>query len=61
MHFRLGSHIKGAKPGHGGLLPGAKVTTFIAEARGVAVGEDCNSPAAHSAFQGPEGMGDQRA
>lgn len=47
---------QGAKPGHGGLLPGAKVTEFIAEARGVAVGEDCNSPAAHSAFEGPEGL-----
>ncbi|PWG74959.1 FMN-binding glutamate synthase family protein, partial [Enterococcus hirae] len=31
---------QGAKPGHGGILPGAKVTPEIAEARGVAVGED---------------------
>ena len=44
---------QGAKPGHGGVLPGAKVTTEIAAARGVAVGEDCNSPAAHSAFSTP--------
>ncbi len=44
---------QGAKPGHGGVLPGAKVTPEIAAARGVAVGEDCNSPAAHSAFSTP--------
>ncbi|MBI1211958.1 MAG: FMN-binding glutamate synthase family protein [Alphaproteobacteria bacterium] len=44
---------QGAKPGHGGVLPGAKVTPEIAEARGVAVGEDCISPAAHSAFATP--------
>jgi len=28
---------QGAKPGHGGLLPGAKVTKLIADARGVQV------------------------
>ncbi|MGB6105881.1 MAG: FMN-binding glutamate synthase family protein [Pusillimonas sp.] len=44
---------QGAKPGHGGILPGAKVTPEIAEARGVAVGIDCNSPALHSAFSTP--------
>lgn len=44
---------QGAKPGHGGILPGAKVTPEIAEARGVPVGQDCNSPAAHSAFTTP--------
>jgi glutamate synthase domain-containing protein 2 len=44
---------QGAKPGHGGVLPGAKVTPEIARARGVPVGEDCNSPAAHSAFSTP--------
>jgi glutamate synthase domain-containing protein 2 len=44
---------QGAKPGHGGVLPGAKVTIEIAQARGVAVGTDCNSPAAHSAFSNP--------
>ncbi len=44
----------GAKPGHGGILPGAKVTPpEIAEARGVQVGEDCISPASHSAFSTP--------
>ena len=44
---------QGAKPGHGGVLPGPKVTTEIAEARGVPVGVDCVSPAAHSAFATP--------
>jgi len=44
---------QGAKPGHGGVLPGAKVTPEIAAARGVPVGEDCNSPASHSAFRTP--------
>jgi glutamate synthase domain-containing protein 2 len=44
---------QGAKPGHGGVLPGAKVTPEIAEARGVPVGVDCVSPASHSAFSSP--------
>lgn len=44
---------QGAKPGHGGVLPGKKVTPEIAEARGIPVGEDCLSPAAHSAFGTP--------
>jgi len=47
---------QGAKPGHGGMLPGAKVTGEIAQARGVPMGEDCLSPAAHSAFSTPIGM-----
>ncbi|MBU2341791.1 MAG: FMN-binding glutamate synthase family protein [Alphaproteobacteria bacterium] len=44
---------QGAKPGHGGVLPGAKVTREIAEARGVPVGETVVSPAAHPAFATP--------
>lgn len=44
---------QGAKPGHGGVLPGAKVTAQIADARGIPQGEDCISPAAHSAFSTP--------
>ena len=44
---------QGAKPGHGGVLPGAKVTLEIAEARGVPIGVDCISPARHSAFKTP--------
>ena len=44
---------QGAKPGHGGLLPGAKVSAEIALARGVPQGVDCVSPASHSAFSTP--------
>lgn len=44
---------QGAKPGHGGVLPAAKVTPEIAATRGVAIGEDCVSPARHSAFSTP--------
>jgi glutamate synthase domain-containing protein 2 len=44
---------QGAKPGHGGVLPGPKVTHEIAAARGVQVGVDCVSPATHSAFSTP--------
>ena len=47
---------QGAKPGHGGVLPGVKVSPEIAEARGVPVGQDCVSPAAHSAFSTPLGL-----
>jgi glutamate synthase domain-containing protein 2 len=47
---------QGAKPGHGGMLPGAKITPEIAAARGVPVGVDCISPAAHSAFATPMEM-----
>jgi glutamate synthase domain-containing protein 2 len=47
---------QGAKPGHGGVLPGAKVTGEIARARGVPEGEDCISPARHSAFSTPMGL-----
>jgi glutamate synthase domain-containing protein 2 len=47
---------QGAKPGHGGVLPAAKVSQEIADARGVAMGVDCVSPAAHSAFNTPIGL-----
>ena len=47
---------QGAKPGHGGVLPGSKVTQEIADARGVPIGVDCVSPAAHSAFKTPVEM-----
>ena len=47
---------QGAKPGHGGILPGSKVTAEIAAARGVHIGEDCNSPSAHSEFDTPVGL-----
>ncbi len=44
---------QGAKPGHGGVLPAAKVSKEISEIRGVAMGEDCISPAFHRAFSTP--------
>ncbi|MET0519606.1 MAG: FMN-binding glutamate synthase family protein [Burkholderiaceae bacterium] len=47
---------QGAKPGHGGVLPGPKVTAEIARARGVEEGIDCVSPAAHGAFATPVEM-----
>jgi glutamate synthase domain-containing protein 2 len=47
---------QGAKPGHGGVLPGPKVTLEIAAARGVPPWVDCVSPASHSAFDTPVGM-----
>ena len=49
---------QGAKPAHGGMLPRAKITAAIAEARGLQfpATDDCNSPARHSAFDSPESM-----
>ena len=47
---------QGAKPGKGGLLPAAKITEEVAEARGIPRGQDCNSPNSHSAFNTPIGM-----
>jgi len=47
---------QGAKPGHGGMLPAAKITPEIAEARGIPMGIDCVSPPAHSTFSTPKGL-----
>lgn len=47
---------QGAKPGHGGVLPGSKVSGEIAAARGVPRGRDCVSPAAHATFSTPAGL-----
>ena len=47
---------QGAKPGHGGMLPAAKVSPEIAATRGVPIGVDCVSPPAHSAFDTPVGL-----
>ncbi len=44
---------QGAKPGHGGVLPAAKIAPEIAEARGVPMGRDCVSPATHPEFSTP--------
>ncbi len=38
---------QGAKPGKGGIFPGAKVTPQIAQIRGIGVGEDAISPNQH--------------
>lgn len=44
---------QGAKPGHGGILPAAKLTPEIAAMRGVPLGRDVLSPPSHSAFSTP--------
>ncbi len=44
---------QGAKPGGGGILPGAKVTQDIADVRGVAVGKTIISPPAHPGCDTP--------
>ncbi len=44
---------QGAKPGHGGMLLGSKVTDEIAKTRGIKIGEDCVSPANHKEFSTP--------
>lgn len=41
---------QGAKPGRGGVLPGAKVTAEIAQIRGVEIGKDVISPPNHPEF-----------
>ena len=47
---------QGAKPGHGGILPAAKVNEEVAEIRGVPVGKAVISPPGHSAFSTPQGL-----
>ncbi|MFJ3255948.1 FMN-binding glutamate synthase family protein [Streptomyces sp. NPDC086771] len=47
---------QGAKPGLGGMLPGAKVTAEIAGIRGIPAGEDCASPSRHTAFHDVDSM-----
>jgi len=44
---------QGAKPGHGGILPAAKLTEEIAKIRHVQMGADVVSPPSHSAFSTP--------
>ncbi len=44
---------QGAKPGGGGILPGAKVTKDIAEVRGVPIGRTIISPASHPGCDTP--------
>ena len=52
---------QGAKPGHGGVLPAAKITPEIAAIRGVPMGQDCVSPSRHSCFSTPVGLLEQIA
>lgn len=47
---------QGAKPGHGGILPAAKLTPEIAAIRGVPLGADVLSPPGHSTFDTPLGL-----
>ncbi|MEQ1758124.1 MAG: FMN-binding glutamate synthase family protein [Vicinamibacterales bacterium] len=47
---------QGAKPGHGGILPAAKLTPEIVQIRGVEPGKDVLSPPAHTAFSTPIGL-----
>lgn len=47
---------QGAKPGHGGILPGSKVSEEIARIRGVETGQTIVSSPHHSAFSTPHGL-----
>ena len=47
---------QGAKPGHGGVLPGKKNTVEIAAIRGVEPGITVLSPPSHSSFDNPDGL-----
>ncbi len=47
---------QGAKPGHGGILPAAKLTPEIAKIRNVPLGKDVNSPPGHKVFSTPVGL-----
>lgn len=47
---------QGAKPGHGGILPAAKITPEIAKIRNVPMGKDVLSPPAHKTFSTPKGL-----
>ncbi|EDL59930.1 FMN-binding glutamate synthase family protein [Gimesia maris] len=47
---------QGAKPGHGGVLPAAKITPEIASTRKILMGQDCISPPGHNTFNTPIGL-----
>lgn len=47
---------QGAKPGHGGILPGAKNTPEIARIRNIKPYADVDSPPYHTAFTTPKGL-----
>ena len=52
---------QGAKPGKGGILPGAKVTAEIAAIRGIDIGEDSISPNGHPDINSVEDLLDMVA
>lgn len=47
---------QGAKPSHGGLLPGRKVSAEIARVREIEIGKDSVSPPTHPEFDSPRGL-----
>jgi len=47
---------QGAKPGHGGVLPKAKITDEIAQVRGIPKNRDCVSPSTHPECQNPKAL-----
>lgn len=47
---------QGAKIGHGGLLPGSKVTDLVAENRGILPNKPAHSPSRHLDILGPEDL-----
>jgi glutamate synthase domain-containing protein 2 len=47
---------QGAKPGHGGVLPAAKITEEIAEIRNIATDKDCVSPAVNPECTTPKAL-----
>ncbi len=47
---------QGAKPGRGGVLPGAKISAEISKIRGIPMGVDCVSPSYHKAFRSVDEM-----
>jgi len=47
---------QGAKIGHGGLLPGPKVTDLVAENRGIPAYKSAHSPSRHLDILGPEDL-----
>ena len=47
---------QGAKPGLGGMLPGAKVSSEISRVRGIEAGKDCASPSRHRVFSDVDSM-----
>lgn len=47
---------QGAKPGHGGMLPGEKVNEEVSKIRAVEIGKTVHSPPTHKSFDTPIGL-----